>query len=121
MHSSGEGITKKRLTHRTLIHKAKTSTGVVVCTYGGLRSNDFKLLAVDWFVYPFSNVHNIGNLLSYIIRQDHHAGPMPFLTKAIKLETQMHRSHKFANAFEVGIESFSLGLQCKIISLSCGL
>ena len=67
MHSSGEGITKKRLTHRTLIHKAKTSMGVVVCTYGGLRSNDFKLLAVDWFVVRLLECPPHPQLLSHIM------------------------------------------------------
>ena len=61
MHASGEGLATKRLTHQSLLRKAKTHHGVVVTTYGGLRSNDFKLLGIDWSYTILDEGHKIRN------------------------------------------------------------
>jgi len=75
MHSSGEGLALRQLTHRSLLHKAEKHTGlidanvhtprsvriilrrfrrscigVILATYAGLRSNDYKLLHINWQV-----------------------------------------------------------------------
>lgn len=61
MHASGEGLAKKRLTHRSLLRKAEMHTGVVITTYGGLRNNDFQLLSLDWNYVILDEGHLIRN------------------------------------------------------------
>eukprot|EP00750_Incisomonas_marina_P007768 INCI15044.1.p1 GENE.INCI15044.1~~INCI15044.1.p1 ORF type:complete len:1003 (-),score=122.57 INCI15044.1:2142-5150(-) len=61
MHSSGEGLATKRLTHRSLLRKAEMHTGVVIATYGGLRNNDFQLLGLDWNYVILDEGHLIRN------------------------------------------------------------